>query len=126
MLTWLSQVDSSHSRPNNIYRISIPHAFCNQNVMLYSLQHNAKSKIIQFKFLDYFPVSLKIQFHETSDQIKSSITSRMKSPIMSRKDSYIYNTKRDMLVSYTTNFCIEKIFQKLYSSPNLWLFLSSL
>ena len=48
----------------------------------------------------------------------------MKLPTMSRKDSYIYNTKRDMLVSYTTNFCIENIFQNLYSSPNLWLFCS--
>jgi len=27
-------------------------------------------------------------------------------------------------LSYTTNFCIENIFQNLYSFPNLWLFCS--
>ena len=44
----------------------------------------------------YFLVNLKIQFYENSDQIESSIMNRMKSLIMSRKDSYIYKISKEI------------------------------
>ena len=39
---------------------------------------------------------MKIQFHRTSDQIESSTTNRMKSPLMSRKGSYIYKISKEI------------------------------